>query len=323
MRLIFLTGHRKSGTTMLHKLFDGHSQLCVYPVDVSLLYAYFPAFAADPGLGESDLLERARTVVARSLVQAENAASGLDGAAFAERFVSRLKGEDLRSKKAILSTLLACWQEMSGCDASLPVVIKETSQSIHVDEYLSAFPDSKFVNLVRDPRDNYAALKAGVAGHYARLGEGDLETLASLINRARMDFLSGYLNAGRLPDRFCVLRFEDLVAAPQTRMRELSQFCGIAYEETMLRPTIMSRSFAGNSYDNLAFDSVSAVNVGRWRERISEEEAMVIEFWLGDVMERAGYECVFSPEQGQAAFARFYDWYNSRYFFRDAFAASR
>ena len=33
MQFKILTGHRKSGTTLLHKLFDGHPDLNVYPVD--------------------------------------------------------------------------------------------------------------------------------------------------------------------------------------------------------------------------------------------------------------------------------------------------
>ena len=42
--LAFVCGHRKSGTTLLANLLDGHPQLAVYPVDLVLLYAYFPDF---------------------------------------------------------------------------------------------------------------------------------------------------------------------------------------------------------------------------------------------------------------------------------------
>ena len=43
-KLLFLTGHRKSGTTMFANLFDGHDDFLVYPSDICLLYAYFPYF---------------------------------------------------------------------------------------------------------------------------------------------------------------------------------------------------------------------------------------------------------------------------------------
>ena len=42
--IVFLCGHRKSGTTLFRDLLDGHPALAVYPVDLALLYAYFPDF---------------------------------------------------------------------------------------------------------------------------------------------------------------------------------------------------------------------------------------------------------------------------------------
>ena len=42
--LIFLTGHRKSGTTLLHSLFDDHPDIDVYPTDFTFFYSYFPYF---------------------------------------------------------------------------------------------------------------------------------------------------------------------------------------------------------------------------------------------------------------------------------------
>ena len=44
MKTLFITGHRKSGTTLLTSLFDGHDDFVVYPTDLSLMYAYFPNF---------------------------------------------------------------------------------------------------------------------------------------------------------------------------------------------------------------------------------------------------------------------------------------
>ena len=43
-KILFLTGHRKSGTTMFSNLFDGHEDFLVYPSDICLLYAYYPFF---------------------------------------------------------------------------------------------------------------------------------------------------------------------------------------------------------------------------------------------------------------------------------------
>jgi hypothetical protein len=176
------------------------------------------------------------------------------------------------------------------------------------------------VNLLRDPRDNYSALKAGVGRYYSKLGEGDLETLASLLNRARMDFRAGFQNAASAPGAFRNIRFEDLVAEPRETMRNLARFLELSFEEQMLQPTFLGRNFKGNSHEGQSFDGISPVNAGRWRERISEDEAMVIEYWMEAEMKLAGYETSFRHAESQLAFARFFEWYNTRYFFRDAFA---
>ena len=44
LNFLFLGGHRKCGTTMLLNLLDGHPELCVYPTDITMLYAYFPTY---------------------------------------------------------------------------------------------------------------------------------------------------------------------------------------------------------------------------------------------------------------------------------------
>jgi hypothetical protein len=44
VEILFITGHRKSGTTMFANLFDGHEDFCVYPSDLTILYAFYPYF---------------------------------------------------------------------------------------------------------------------------------------------------------------------------------------------------------------------------------------------------------------------------------------
>lgn len=45
--LLFICGHRKSGTTLLNHLLDSHPSLAVYPHDISFLYGYFPVHIKD------------------------------------------------------------------------------------------------------------------------------------------------------------------------------------------------------------------------------------------------------------------------------------
>lgn len=321
--LIFLSGHRKAGTTLLHTLFDGHPDLLVYPTDISLLYAYYPVFTQNPDLSETELEARLNLVVSKSLTSigtARKTTAVIEPASFLEIFWGESRPDNLRDPAQLTEAIARTWclynkklPESSRC------LVKETSQAIHLDKFQSRFPGIKMVQMMRDPRDNYAALKAGVAGYYAKMGESDKETLASLINRSRMDMIAAQVNAEEYPDNFMSVRFEDLVAQPDEIMHGICAFLDISFDETLLRPTVLGQDSRGNNHDGSVFSGISSSNAGRWHERISEDEARIIEYWCKNEMEFFGYACNDRPMDSQRSFSEFYNWYNSRYFFSDSF----
>jgi len=323
---VFLTGHRKSGTTMLRGLFDGHKSATTYPSDVGLLYAYFPAFTLDGARSDDELRERIPVVLKKSLAPVhgtEHADEIFDTDEFIKLFWAEFGNGDLRSRGDIVDALGKAWCRYSKLDpGKTTVVLKETSQSVFFDELKADFPSLKMIHLVRDPRDNYAALKVGVARYYSKLGENELETLASLINRCRMDMISARLNTTRHPESFLALRFEDIVADPKPPLSRACAFLGWEYSDTMLSPTILGSKNEGNSHEGKRFSGISGENAGAWRSRISEDEAKIVEYWCEREMLDWGYEPAFDALERQKAFAAFYEWYNSRYFFADSFAKS-
>lgn len=319
--VIFLTGHRKSGTTMLHRLFDDHPGLNVYPPDISLFYGYFPKFAAT--LDEAAARARVALVtrksferVARRLPDGTALPEGMAG--FADHLAAALSAEALRDRGRMLAELLACWTAYTGCDPALPVVVKETSQAGALAAFRTAPGlNIRMIALTRDPRDNYAALKAGVARYYAKMSESERETLASALSRIKYDFTAAAIQAEA--GRLTTLRFEDLTRDPDRTMRDLAETLGLEYRDSLTRPTTFGRPYAGNNHDGKAFDGISAAHLGDWPQRISAEEAQIIEFWLAAEMARFGYTPAFEPADRLAGFARFYDWYNTAYFFHDSF----
>ncbi len=323
LRVIFLTGHRKSGTTMFHKLFDGHPGLAVYPHDLALLYAYFPCFVAEKNLNEQDLKDRIEKVIKSKLGRIKSKATltdaDLDIDHYVRVFWRNMTGKSLYSRGDIITGIAESWIEFSRTAKDVTFVVKETSQGIHFSEIKKTIPGCKFMSIVRDPRDNYAALKAGVKGYYAHFGEGEQETLASLINRSRMDMLAATLYSREYPDQFLAVKFEDLTSNPEATMRKVARFAGIEFHPCLLHPTVFGKLYGGNSYEGKKFSTISSENVGRWTDRISEHEAKIIEFWLGDVMQQWGYARCFPEAESAAAFAEFYKWYNCKYFYSDTF----
>ena len=176
------------------------------------------------------------------------------------------------------------------------------------------------ISLIRDPRDNYAAISAGVDQYYSKFGENDLKALSSHINRARMDLISAKINQENYPDSFMAIRFEDLIRDTKTTMKNVSNFLNIDFEESMLSPDISGKSYKGNSFEGISFSGISNQNIGKWKTRITIESAKVIEYWMVDVMDYWNYDLEFSQICSQAEFSKFYEKYNCEYFYHDSFS---
>jgi hypothetical protein len=316
--LVFVCGHRKSGTTLFANLLDGHPQLGVYPFDLTLLYAYFPEYLR----AHTSPAER-RTRLRRILFEELSARlppQALDIAAMEEHFFGGLSDAALGDPAALITRLMAAFRAVEGRANVWWGVFKETSVEIYAAEILRWFPDARFIQILRDPRDNFAALAAGVERHYSRLGEDHNRTLASLLNRARLGFqMARHNRIGYGEARYHLLRFEDLAAAPEKAMRGVAAFLGIDFDPCLLKPTVLGRPAAGNAFDGVAAFEISARNVGRWRERISSQDAQVIEFHLGEEMKAVGYMPAFEPAAQAQAAAEFYKWQNYTYFYGDRF----
>lgn len=323
-KLIILTGHRKSGTSMFHRLFDNHPDIYVYPVDISVLYAYFPYFVKQY-YNQTDILKsRLHDVIVKSLGKFNEYLFNVHNFSiknFAEDVCKKLEDKDLTSKNIVIQKIADSWIEMFyKSEMVKPFLFKETSQSIFLHEFIDFDVPVKMISLIRDPRDNYAAIKAGVSTYYSKLNENELESLASLINRARMDLISAKINKEIYSENFKSIIFENLVSDTKNNIKEISKFLNINFNEELLNPTSFGESYQGNSFEGKKFNGVSNSNVNKWQSRITMEEAQIIEYWLYDVMNYWGYKMKYSLFDSEKAFADFYNWYNTRYFYRDSFA---
>ena len=318
---IFICGHRKCGTTMFHNLFDGHDELLVYPSDLNLLYAYFPEYLNDKHTNQ-DRFKRLDVILFKDLelqLKAENVNRNIDILKLKNIFFKKLEINDLCNMKSIITKLMESFSELLGYQNRIPV-IKETSIEIYSNDILKWFPDSKFLHLVRDPRDNFAALKSGVKNYYSKMGEDEKQTLSSLIYRTRLGLKMGLSNQelyGNTKYRFVI--FNQVIDNTFIEIQNICKFIGIEFSEKLLIPTRLGSQIKGNNFDGNKFNTITNKNVGRWVERISEDEAKVIEFYLGDLMKRFNFILKYDMNDCSIAAAEFYKWENYKYYFSDRF----
>ena len=113
---------------MFLHLFDNHPELGVFPVDINVLYAYYPVFEQ----GEYSLeekKERVDLVVFKDLEKDESIAKHLDIDAFRKHFFSAMEQREFVIKDIIEQLLLSFW-EVTGKKPCAGHVAKETSIEI-------------------------------------------------------------------------------------------------------------------------------------------------------------------------------------------------
>jgi len=316
-RPIFLGGHRKSGTTMLLGLFDAHPQLCVFPPDSGFFYGYYPPYEQGD-YSDAERIQRVVTVMYGNLNNEWNRLETKSDRPLClqeieQRFRERMSDQPTASAILLREAVLAYYDILGipGDNHIRGWVEKTTSSEIYASQIFQWFPSARFIHLLRDPRDNFGSMKSGWQARYQKYNDSVERLLQSLLDRGGLGMKLAALNAERFgPDRYRVVRYEDLTRDPENILRDLCTFMDIEFRDILLKPTFLGLPWKGNNFDGLKFDKASSINVGRWRQRITDHEAQVIEFHLAETMARWGYEPAFSRDEQIDAAMRHYKWSN-------------
>lgn len=323
MEKVLLTGHRKSGTSLLGKLFNGYPEadVLVYPTDITLLYGGYDPFFY------SRSIEEFRNGFFRI---AEETMRPYDGIQLADqqppfsfdRFHRGLTDQEdliaaIRSRNDLVDIAAKAFAATLDSKNPKKFIFKETSQLIHAKDLVG--PTDKALTIFRDPRDVFSAIKDGFPPYYSANGEGLQKSLQSVLFRYRVDYLA-YLEVSKTETQpVQAIRFEDLVNDPEHAMQGVCEFLEMPFHPDLLRPTDGDSDYRGNTYGAVAIPTgqISAKNVGRWRERLNNDEVKIIEFFLGDVLEALGYERSVVSDSPSRAVSEHYRAMNSEFFFKN------
>lgn len=206
----FIVGVARSGTTLLRLMLDAHSQLAIPPET-----HFVPKLIRRC---EEGALDRARIV---EFVTSHRRWPdfGLDAAEFARR----IDAVDPRDGGEIARCLYRAYADAQGKprwgDKSPPYVKR-------MPRLAAALPEARFIHIVRDGRDVALSL-LDVSWGPETIAEGAAKW-AEEIRRARRH--SRRIGRGR----YLEMRYEDVIADPEPRLREICEFIDLQFEPAML-----------------------------------------------------------------------------------------
>lgn len=154
----------------------------------------------------------------------------------------------------------------------------------YADHLFAAFPATKIIHMVRDPRDRYeASLDLWPTGR-GRAGGATARWRYSVHLAER--------NLAKYPDGYMVVRFEDLVTRTEETLRDVCHFL-----RERFHPEMLSMSGAPERRERLSANVGSATSddllskafIGRFRGRVPRPELAFIQLHAGRLMRRNGY----------------------------------
>jgi hypothetical protein len=161
---------------------------------------------------------------------------------------------------------------------------KSLNTERYADRVFECFPDARIIHMVRDPRDRYASVLKRWKVNRGGVGSATAAWLSSI--------QLGERNQARYPDRFRIVRYEDLATDPDASLRALCDFIGEPFEPSMLEMQGARdfRDAGGNSsFGRFAAGQISTKSIGRFRDVLSSSQIAFMDRHAAEPMRRHGY----------------------------------
>ena len=270
----FMFGFDRSGTTLLAMMVGAHPQIAVPFSVTGMWYRYAKKL---PACGEpnddrdrrrivEDLLGEERIRLWNVPLSAEEILDSADDGSFASIVDGFHRAYARRLGKPLWGNI-----DIATID--------------NLDIANRWFPQARFVHIVRDGRD--------VALSHEKYRYGLSNTLECATEWKRRVQTNLKIGAVLDPDRYFVIRYEDLVLDSKKTLGDLCTFLGVSYTDEMLDypQTVDDRVPKEKRFlwPSLNQKPV-ATNAYRWRQVMSVAKRTVFEWHAGDLLAALGYE---------------------------------
>lgn len=303
--LFFVTGLRKSGTSMMKTLFDGHPEVYMFPANEFELFHYtsHDAFFADKYCRENNLGKIRDLLAHNSFIERLNRPEykgdlrkSVDVAGFQARVKARPINSYPELIEAFMEEMAASSAYFSGDIGSINHALKCVMNEEYLPELLSWFPRAKMIYVLRNPYGHLNAMsksmRRGVKGEGQRLTSlrNPFPLLGQEIRTMRMSYLFMEKWRALYPDNFYVVVYDKLLMSPAEELRKLCDFLQISFNESLLTPTVGGEVWGGNSWKVESFSNISTKPATHWKEDISALEVHLVNKYFGEVLNKYGFE---------------------------------
>ena len=267
----FIFGCPRSGTSLLSTMLGMHPHLAI-PNESHLYDNVYPFVERGVDLSQATVRTRLVAEIHRS-----EFISNWSPPPLVSETVSKITRTDFHG---VVDALMHSWASKQGKSRWGE---KTPQHTLCWRSIVAGFPDVQVIHLVRDGRDVMLSYRSAFFGpkHVYPLALRWNQYLGAA--EAAQTFLgeSGFLQ----------VRYEDLVASPESELRRICNFLGEEFTPEMLAFHQKDRCswYEKRNAENLRRPIMSD-NTGKWRTRMTPRELRIFEALSGDLLERYGYQ---------------------------------
>jgi hypothetical protein len=285
-RLFMISAMYENGGNTTHRFFDGHPQLFVYPFEsqlgnnrcadfLSSLYPFkyrypdFPIGAAPGEYYEMFFDEEYKTVVRhRNASKFREADFRVDEKVRKHTFVEILTNQPLTRGNivaAFFEATFKSWSNLNRSGYEIAYVGYSPVIGFDGDRILADFPQGHVIHVVRNPWSGYSDTSKRP---FPLSLERYSWTWAMMQHHA-------LVFAAKFPERFHIIRFEDLVADPRACLGGLVSKLGIEWHDALLAPSWNGRRMEQlYPWGNVRIPTAEA-NIATMNELSSEQKVAI------------------------------------------------
>jgi hypothetical protein len=273
---LFIVGCPRSGTTLLQRIAEAHSQIAMVPE----LFWVTDQVRSKGGLKLKEPVTQ--EMISKLVMHKRFPQLGID----ADEFLELYKSE------ATYGEFVGLIFDLYGRRSHKQFVGNKTPDYVqNIRELHEQWPSARFVHLIRDGRDVCLSImdwkKADrTTGRYIPFSEDPVSTTALYWKRKVM--LGQQVGRSLGQDLYYELRYESLIANPETQSKKLCDFLQIPYEEKMIRfyehrpDTEKARN--ANSWKPVTW------GLRDWHTQMHAPDLERFEAAAGDLLDGLGYE---------------------------------
>lgn len=281
---IIIGGVERSGTSLLRAILGSHPELAIFQWDLPLWRCFYQDFG-NRDLSHDDCQDLLpRIMTHRKAIQAETVPDREDVLQ-----LLRQKGKPLRCEDVFGAYLRAYAEQRRRKRWGL----KTPTNEFYAESIFRAFPKASLLHVIRDPRDVVVSM---MKTKFVRRVELSMNPRYFATNGVlawwKMSAEVALENQRRFPNRYHVVKYEDITADTTETVASLCKVCGLEYSSDMLA----MNGHPGWSGSNSQIDSDTqegncVKHFGkRYPTYLEPHQIAFIEDVIGEYMEKYGYK---------------------------------